>query len=296
MDNKARKRPDPALLYEYARRLEGTFPRDEGAWGVSACRAARFYELQDGTSLPAYQSANSVEEVAAALWRKWCPMVTFRVTDAWAAVTTETITVDIDNGDSRLLHTVELIGYDLPSRTLSFVNSWGKEWGDEGFGNVSFEYFQERAVESWVALNDCPMPEAIHTFREHDGIAVLGWCAPDVLVEPSRKPRLFVVDVYRPARNERLGWALLVRRGARLVVEDLYVVPWFRGGGVGRMLVDAVLEVAADSSLPAEFRVLHPDATDGCDDARARLAGRIGVQLTPSEVLWHRQTATWTPP
>lgn len=35
-------------------------------------------------------------------------------------------------------------GYDMHKRMFKFQNSWGKEWGDDGFGWIPFEYLENK--------------------------------------------------------------------------------------------------------------------------------------------------------
>ncbi|MBG6209250.1 hypothetical protein IWQ49_003921 [Labrenzia sp. EL_126] len=47
-------------------------------------------------------------------------------------------------------HAVTLVGYDDTTQTFKLINSWGKKWGDGGFGRLSYETFKHRAVEGYV--------------------------------------------------------------------------------------------------------------------------------------------------
>ena len=40
-------------------------------------------------------------------------------------------------------HTVLLVGYDHEKEKLFFKNSWGFEWGDAGYGSMSYSYFRK---------------------------------------------------------------------------------------------------------------------------------------------------------
>ena len=43
-------------------------------------------------------------------------------------------------------HAVLFVGYDDATKLLKFENSWGKSWGDKGFGYLPYKY-----VETWLA-------------------------------------------------------------------------------------------------------------------------------------------------
>lgn len=49
-------------------------------------------------------------------------------------------------------HSLLAIAYDLDSRTIEFVNHWGTEWGNGGFGSIPAEYLENRnlAGDFWA--------------------------------------------------------------------------------------------------------------------------------------------------
>jgi len=47
-------------------------------------------------------------------------------------------------------HAMTLVGYDDRSQTVKFINSWGTEWGDRGFGYMTYATFQARVSEAYV--------------------------------------------------------------------------------------------------------------------------------------------------
>lgn len=40
-------------------------------------------------------------------------------------------------------HVVLVVGYDLEKKNFTFKNSWGKEWGREGYGTIPFDYVDQ---------------------------------------------------------------------------------------------------------------------------------------------------------
>jgi hypothetical protein len=50
-----------------------------------------------------------------------------------------------ESGDTRYLggHALCVVGYDMSRNAFRLMNSWGKSWGDNGFGWVSFEDYAE---------------------------------------------------------------------------------------------------------------------------------------------------------
>jgi hypothetical protein len=47
-------------------------------------------------------------------------------------------------------HAVVIVGYDDEKQQFKFVNSWGKEWGSEGFGFLPYEYLRKYMGDAWT--------------------------------------------------------------------------------------------------------------------------------------------------
>jgi C1A family cysteine protease len=41
-------------------------------------------------------------------------------------------------------HSIVIVGYDEEKKNYIFLNSWGKSWGDEGFGYIPYDYIENR--------------------------------------------------------------------------------------------------------------------------------------------------------
>lgn len=46
-------------------------------------------------------------------------------------------------------HAVCIVGYDDEHKRFIFKNSWGAEWGDEGYGYLSYDYMKCYCFEAW---------------------------------------------------------------------------------------------------------------------------------------------------
>jgi hypothetical protein len=53
-------------------------------------------------------------------------------------------------------HGIYLIGYDDDKECFKFVNSWGEEWGDKGFGYLPYEYIERGFVSNPYTMIDMP--------------------------------------------------------------------------------------------------------------------------------------------
>lgn len=50
-------------------------------------------------------------------------------------------------------HAICIIGYDDNTRRFKFKNSWGIEWGEQGYGYLPYEYLNSTQTEAWSALD-----------------------------------------------------------------------------------------------------------------------------------------------
>lgn len=49
-------------------------------------------------------------------------------------------------------HMVIITGYDFDKKIFYFKNSWGKDWGNEGYGTVTFETFDRYSVRNYYSV------------------------------------------------------------------------------------------------------------------------------------------------
>jgi C1A family cysteine protease len=47
-------------------------------------------------------------------------------------------------------HAIKISSYDIDAQRFQFLNSWGMNWGDCGYGYISFEYFERYKGDVWV--------------------------------------------------------------------------------------------------------------------------------------------------
>jgi C1A family cysteine protease len=47
-------------------------------------------------------------------------------------------------------HAILIVGYDDNSKILKFKNSWGSDWGHNGYGYLYYDYIIGNALEAWV--------------------------------------------------------------------------------------------------------------------------------------------------
>lgn len=65
--------------------------------------------------------------------------------------------IKIPDNNDRLLggHAMLCVGYDDDRRLFKFINSWGKSWGENGYGYIPYDYLLNRqlAWDFWVITN-----------------------------------------------------------------------------------------------------------------------------------------------
>ena len=55
---------------------------------------------------------------------------------------------------SKTCHAIVLVGFDESKEQFIFRNSWGKEWGDEGYGYIPYSYIQNRKCYDFWIITD----------------------------------------------------------------------------------------------------------------------------------------------
>lgn len=50
-------------------------------------------------------------------------------------------------------HAVCAVGYDNSTRLIKFKNSWGTDWGENGYGYLSYEYVMSYLWDAWICTD-----------------------------------------------------------------------------------------------------------------------------------------------
>ena len=82
-----------------------------------------------------------------------CVAITWGNNPCWQ---TGNIEVPIDNSQMTWRHAIYIIGWDDSKKVFEFVNSWGEEWGDKGFGWLPYEYVTKGYLANPMTLIDMP--------------------------------------------------------------------------------------------------------------------------------------------
>lgn len=63
-------------------------------------------------------------------------------------------------------HAICIVGYDDDKKYLKFKNSWGPEWGDNGYGYLPYEYMSLNGSEAWGITDLIIDPEPLIQSKE----------------------------------------------------------------------------------------------------------------------------------
>jgi C1A family cysteine protease len=50
-------------------------------------------------------------------------------------------------------HAIAICGYNDNTKLVKFVNSWGKKWGQQGFGYVSYDYIRNHLMDAYSCVD-----------------------------------------------------------------------------------------------------------------------------------------------
>jgi C1A family cysteine protease len=69
-----------------------------------------------------------------------------------SAKTAKTGVVDMPKPKERVVggHAICIVGYDDSKELLKFQNSFGKDWGDHGYGYIPYEYYRAFTSDAWT--------------------------------------------------------------------------------------------------------------------------------------------------
>ena len=56
-------------------------------------------------------------------------------------------------------HAICVVGYSDPRQHFIFKNSWGEDWGDDGYGYIPYSYMSMYSWDAWTSV-DVTVPVA----------------------------------------------------------------------------------------------------------------------------------------
>ncbi len=293
--------------YTRARQLEGTYPGNpqEGTWQISPLRVMAGWGVASEEDWPGplsyenwplpeppgvdakakanriqcYQRVRTAEQCYRVLSRSLPVGVSIEITEQWFDAPGGVIDLPKTRDAVIGTHVVCIFGYSREKGGFEFLNSWGRDWGDQGFGILPEEYYDHHLIESWTNSSLLGLMPT----RHHFGKKVLRWELPDLVYEGMKQ---FGVEIRDTSVDERIGWAFAVARDGYLDVEELFVKPQYRRHGYGRQLAHNLKELSWHVGQSLRLWVPFADYEPRNFPALARVAEMLGVEFAESGVRW----------
>lgn len=276
------ERDFPSFSPQYSdirsRQLEGTFPHDptQGVWATSGHRISRGWGMVTESDWPNcnelenwpppeppgldqkakqyrtfyYQRVRSANQCRMLLGKGMPVCVNIEITDQWFDAPNGVVRLPNSDEDISGSHAVSIEGFNLSHMFFHFTNSWGPEWGNEGKGVLSFEYFDRYFIEAWAQFGYGFTHDDINVTLADD----LKWGLPDELATRLNLGNcLHGREIYDSENDERLGWTFAIQRFGYLDIEELFVKPDHRRLGYGIRLANMIKELRDESGLPLRF-------------------------------------------
>jgi len=294
-----------SVMYNFvrSRQLEGSLSQgpDVGTWPITSARVMRGWGAPEESAWPysarhwppeeppgldamakesrilAYQRIRDSRECKVALESDYPVFAAFEITNQWFSAANGVIE-DLSPGSTiGASHAVLIVGYDDEKGLFTFQNSWGLQWGDSGYGYLPYPYFNNHILEAWTYN----ISQGSREGSDEPKILVTNWGVEDVLGGV-----LHGVELYDAKEDECIGWAFAVCRSGFLDIEDLYVRPAFQGFGYGNALAQMLSELMTYVGLPLRLWVPHADMNRANLIRVERIAKRLSLKLTLSNVRW----------
>lgn len=289
-----------------SRQLEGTFPGDRkrGVWGITSKRIARGWGMVLESDWPhptqfdswppsepsdldskakkhrilSYQRITDSYEAKIAIASRGGVGASFPVTEQWFRAEKGVIEAPRQGAEIVGSHAVTLIGYSDAERRFTFKNSWGKKWGDGGFGYLPYDFFDLFLLEAWTRDYGQAPP-----IPAKAGVVEMSWAKPDFMGRIFHARELYDID-----SDERLGWAFAVQEHNWLNVEEFFVRPQYRRRGYGNRLLHGLEGLSAGANLPLRFFVPFAD----CQPKNLVVAEHL---LAKGKYILVRNDLPWSP-
>jgi len=293
-------RPGRSYAFVRGRELEGSYPGPPniGTWLVMAQRVGKGWGHAPDAAWPynpeewppleppgvdaiakqqrttAYSRCRTLDDCRRILAKGGGVLAAFQIDGSW--IRSDGNIADPRNHAPQATHSLLLFGKDDRSEAFRFLNSWGPDWGDDGYGFLPYRYWSDRLLEAWNPDNRAVDPKMIAL---HSGVDVMVTRAENWAGRQNH-----LVEVRDFDADEILGWAVLVETSDGLEMEELFVRPAFRQMGHGRTLATAVGELRSQFQAPLKVWIPHADWPESTQ--QAALFNRLGLQTIPAEVRW----------
>jgi GNAT superfamily N-acetyltransferase len=210
---------------------------------------------------------NQIHPVAAA----------FEITEQWIHAPQGRIEVPGPNDTIIGSHAVCLLGLCNDGSEIKFVNSWGENWGNRGFGYLPVAYFDKHIVSAWT-FEIHKREDEITDYIQYLRMGFKGKLGDAVHIR----------EIYDSQTDERMAWSIAVQRESVLDIEDLFVRPQYRGRRFGHELCEMLMELSKETNSRIRVWFSHADRNGPIEQ---HLCKTMGLNIVPSSVRWARFVA-----
>lgn len=101
--------------------------------------------------IPKYERIYELHDILSAINNNYSVVVGLHVYEDFTGLDNTQYTLSIPEYNSKKLgpHAMSLVGYDLDKSMLWAKNSFGKNWGLDGYCQIPFQYVQSNFFEQW---------------------------------------------------------------------------------------------------------------------------------------------------
>ncbi len=175
------------------------------------------------------------------------------ITEQWRKAASGVIITPKNIGDLTGQHAIAAVGYNDSTQSLTFMNSWGPDWGNNGYGHLPYGYFERFLTDAWAV---CRTPARRVVPSRENGAS---FC---LRLEVFRGPlghQNVVLDVWDMINDVRAAWAFMTFRDEYLDVEDFFVRPEYAGSEHQDRLTEVMFEFANSQDVPIRLFIAHSD-------------------------------------
>ena len=286
--------------------MEGTFPEDAGCWNTTLSRVQCGWGMVDGKDWNSSDQSNPTEpsdidriakrhrlgryyrirnsdDVIKCLNRRYPVLAAFEVTRQWLSPPDGVIKEVPEYITPSHSHAVVIKDYSEEYDAFIFTNSWGKKWGKNGDGLMTRSYFDSWMIDSWFPYDfENPAKEYLHP-----GAHVSRGVFNTIIGVPH-----FMVSIYDPDTDEKIGWSICCERDGFFDVEELFVRPIYRKQGYGKLLISELKGLAEDKKLPIRLWISYADSYQENHQNLFSVASKIGLKIQKTTVSWAGYVAT----
>ena len=149
---------------------ESLFPYSQMAWPSMPAAPTGADQQAAGYKIGAYARITTIDEVKQAIVKDGPVLAAVLVCDSFVNAVDGIVPVPGSMGTEDYIrggHAIAVIGYDDGMRAKGYTgffeirNSWGPDWGDDGYGWIPYEFFIRKTIdlgmpywtESWSSID-----------------------------------------------------------------------------------------------------------------------------------------------